>query len=187
VVLAAVVLGAAPLAAQDAGALHLRLSVEQGVHLGRQAPSIVIPYATRDSAGPASQPFDLAKELGHVVVLVFYPGDAVAGAADDWRAIMAHEASLAGTDVVLAGISADPVATQVRFAAQLALPFKLLSDNDWSVTRRYGAMRGKAARPLLIVVGRDGQVRYIDDRFAPRDAATWTRADAAIRATRAAR
>ncbi|HEY4099802.1 MAG TPA: redoxin domain-containing protein [Gemmatimonadales bacterium] len=183
----AMLCSAAPLAAQDSGAVHLRLSVEQGVHAGRQAPPIVIPYATRDSAGPASQPFDLSKELGHVVVVVFYPGDAAPGAADDWRAILSHEGALAVTpDMVLVGISADPLPVQVRFAADLALPFKLLSDKNWSVTRRYGALRGKAARPMLIVVGRDGQVRYVDDQFAPRDAATWTRVDAAIRAARGA-
>ena len=72
--------------AQDSSALKLRLSLEEGAHVGRRAPAVLLPYATADSAGPASQPFDLAKELGHVVVLIFYPGNAAPGAGDDWRA-----------------------------------------------------------------------------------------------------
>ncbi|MGH7584355.1 MAG: hypothetical protein ACREL5_14130, partial [Gemmatimonadales bacterium] len=81
--------------------MHLRLSVQEGAHVGRKAPPIVLPYATRDSAGPTSQPFDLAKELGHVVIVVFYPGSGALGAGPpgagpsaDWRAIAQHEGPL---------------------------------------------------------------------------------------------
>jgi peroxiredoxin len=179
--IAALVHGAA---AQDSGAVKLRLSLEEGAHVGRRAPALVLPYATADSAGPASQPFDLAKELGHVVVLIFYPRDDAAGAAEDWRAIAAHEPPPPGGGVVIVGIAADSIAAHVRFARELQLPFKLLSDRTRAVARRYGAVRGRESAPLLVVVGRGGQVRYVDPQFAPRAAASYVHLDAAIRAAK---
>ena len=167
--------------AQDSGAVKLRLSLEEGVHVGRRAPALVLPYATADSAGPASQPFDLAKEVDQVVVLIFYPRDEVPGVAEDWRAIVAHEPPPAGGGVELVGISADSVAAHVRFARELGLPFKLLSDRTLAVARRYGAIRGREIAPMLVVVGRGGRVRYVDPQFAPRIAASYVHLDAAIR------
>jgi peroxiredoxin Q/BCP len=169
--------------AQDSGAVKLKLSLEEGAHVGRRAPVLVLPYATADSAGPAGQPFDLAKELDQVVVLIFFPHDAAPGADADWRAIAAHE-PLSASGVVVAGISADSIAAQVRFAAQVHLPFKLLSDRSLAVARRYGAVHGREISPLLVVVGRGGLVRYVDPQFAPRAAESYVHLDAAIRAAR---
>jgi len=171
-------------AAQDSGAVKLRLSLEEGVHVGRRAPSLVLPYATADSAGPASQPFDLGKEVDHVVVLIFYPRDAAPGVAEDWRAIAAHEPTPAGGGVVIVGISADSVSAHVRFARELRLPFKLLSDRTLAVARRYGAIHGREIAPMLVVVGRGGRVRYVDPQFAPRVAESYVHLDAAIRAAK---
>ena len=169
-------------AQRDSGTLHLRLSVQEGAHVGRKAPPIVLPYATRDSAGPASQPFDLAKELGHVVIVVFFPGDASPGAAEDWRAIAHHEGPLAA-GVVLAGISPDSIAVHVRFARLLDLPYKLLSDPKLVVARQYAASRGDAIQSDVIVIGRGGTVRYVDPAFSPRDVESWRPVDAAVRAS----
>lgn len=171
-------------AAQDSGAVKLRLSLEEGAHVGRRAPAVVLPYATADSAGPTTQPFDLAKELDHVVVLIFYLRDDAPGAAEDWRAIAAHEPPAPGGGVVIVGIAADSIAAHVRFARKLQLPFKLLSDRTRAVARRYGAVRGREISPLLVVVGRGGQVRYVDAQFAPRVAASYVHLDAAIRAAK---
>ena len=171
-------------AAQDSGAVKLRLSLEDGAHVGRRAPALVLPYATADSAGPATQPFDLAKELDHVVVLIFYPGDAVPGAVEDWRAVAAHEPPQRGRGVVIVGIAADSVAAHVNFARESQLPFKLLSDRTLGVARRYGAVHGREIAPLLVVVGRGGRVRYVDAQFAPRVAESYVHLDAAIRAAK---
>ena len=173
--------------AQDSGAVKLRLSLEEGATVGRAAPPIVLPYATADSAGPASQPFDLAKELGHVVVLIFYPGNAAPASADNWRAIAAHAQPWLDAGVVVAGLGPDPLDAHVQFARRLQLPFKLLSDKSSAVARRYGVVRGKSARTMLVLIGRDGRVRYVDPAFAPRDTASYVHLDAAIQAAREAR
>ncbi|MGH7594400.1 MAG: redoxin domain-containing protein [Gemmatimonadales bacterium] len=171
-------------AAQDTSTLTLRFSLEEGAHVGRRAPAVVLPYATADSAGPVNQPFDLSRELGHVVVLIFYPGNAAPGATDDWRAIAAHETRPAGSGVVVAGISPDSIAAQLRFARELQLPFKLLSDRSLDVARHFGAVHNRSIVPLLVVVGRGGRVRYVDPQFAPRAAERYVHLDAAIQAAR---
>ena len=183
VVMALLVLTARAVAAQDSGAVRLRFSLEDGAHTGHRAPAVVLPYATADSAGPATQPFDLAREIDRVVILIFARKDGAPGSADDWRAIAAHESRLP-PGVIVVGITADSVGEHVRFARELQLPYKLLSDRNSSVTRRYGVMRGGKVAPLLVVVGRGGVVRYVDPQFTPRDAASYVQLDAAIRAAR---
>ena len=169
--------------AQDSSALKLRLTLEEGAHVGRRAPPVVLPYATADSAGPVNQPFDLRKEIDRVVVLIFYPGDAAAGSADQWRAIAAHEGGN-GRDVLIVGISPDSIAAQVRFARELSLPFKLLSDRSLTVARRYGAVTGRAIVPFVVVVGRGGRLRFVDSAFDARSGQSFARLDAAIRSAR---
>ncbi len=185
--LLAMVMGTNPVraAAQtDTGAVRLRIVLEEGVKVGRQAPSVQLPYATKDGLGPADQPFDLAKELGHVVVLAFYPGDFTPGCVAEWQAFRDRAATLFGADVVVAGISADSLASHVRFANEYALPFKFLSDPTLTVMRRYAFVDGSRSRRAVVVVGRDGRVRYVDAGFAALDPSSYVELGAAIKAAK---
>lgn len=158
------------LSAQDQPApLGIRLRVAEDVRVGHPAPAVVLPYATRTGPGPRDQPFDLSKELGHVVVLAFYPGDFTPGCTAEWQALRDRAGSVFPGEVVVAGISVDSIASHVRFAAEYDLPFKLLSDADLTVARRYDAVDGRRARRMVVVVGRDGRVRYVDRAFAALD------------------
>src|SRR6218665_1354719 len=77
-----------PLVAQQNDApIGVRLRVAEDVQVGRQAPQIVLPYATQAGVGPAAQPFDLRKELGLVVVLAFYPAAFSPGCTAQWRVV----------------------------------------------------------------------------------------------------
>lgn len=178
---------ALPIAAQDDPApVTLKLNVAEGVRVGRQAPQVILPYATSEGPGPVGQPFDLRKELGFVVVLAFYPGDFTPGCLAEWRALRDRAATLFGPGVVLAGISADSIETHVRFARELELPprFKLLSDSRLTVARRYGLESGDRTRRAVVVIGRDGVVRYFDPAFAALDPQSYSQLDAAIAAAR---
>lgn len=176
----------APLSAQDGGGapLPVRLRLAGEVRVGRPAPPIVLPYATQAGPGPADQPFTLAKELGRVVVLVFHPGDFTPGSMAQWRALRERAATLFPSGVVVVGISTDSLETHVRFARELDLPFKLVSDADLSVARRYGAADGSRARRMMVVVGPGGQVHYVDAAFAVLDPQSYVHLGAAIAAAR---
>lgn len=182
-------LATAPVAAQNpqnnaAAPVTIRLRAVDEVKPGHQAPPVVLPYATREGAGPADQPFDLRKELGRVVVLAFYPGDFTPGCTAEWRAFRDRAASLFGPEVVVAGISVDSIESHIRFARELDLPFKLLSDPDLVVARRYDAADGDQARRIVVVVGRDGLVRYVDPAFAALDPQSYLHLGAAVEAAR---
>lgn len=163
---------------------RLRLGLEDPPRVGHEAPAIRLPYATASGPGPAEQPFELGKELGNVVVIAFYPGDFTPGCTAEWRAFRDRAATLFGSGVVVVGISKDPLASHQRFAQELELPFKLLSDPDLQVARRYAAVDGPRARRVVVVVGRDGRVRSVDLAFAPLDPESYVHLATAVAAAK---
>jgi len=181
-----VLLGAAlsfPAGAQEERApLTLRLSLEEPPRVGRPALPLGLPYATRSGPGPVDQPFDLSRELGRVVVVIFYPDNFSPASIAEWRALRERAATLASTGVVLVGVSTDSLASHVRFAAELDLPFKLLSDPNRAIILRYGFSDGPRARRAAVVIGPDGVVRYVDPAFAALDPASYVHLAAAVRA-----
>lgn len=185
-ILVAIGLITAPLSAQDRGgdAPVVRLRLANELRIGQAAPPIVVPYATQSGPGPTDQPFTLAKELGRVVVLVFHPGDFTPGSMAQWRALRERSATLFPSGVVVVGVSTDSLETHARFARELDLPFKLVSDADLAVARRYGAADGSRARRMTVVVGPRGHVRYVDASFAVLDPQSYVHLGAAIEAAK---
>ncbi len=167
--------------------LRLRLTLDEMPGVGRPAPAITLPYATSRGVGPAAQPFDLTKELGRVVVLVFYPGDFTPACTAEWRALRERAATLLAEGVEVVGVSSDSLAAHERFAAELDLPFKLLSDPDGTIIQRYGMTNGPRSRRAVVVIGRNGLVRYIDAAFAALDSESYVQLAAAVRAAKESR
>lgn len=62
------------------------------------------------------------------------------------------------------GISADPPERNRAWARELRLPFRLLSDPDGAVARRYGAWDDtwNLARRVTFIVDRAGRIRFVD-------------------------
>lgn len=166
--------------------LRLGVVVAEPPQVGRRAPDLMLPYATRDGAGPADQPFDLHKELGRVVVISFCRLDIADECMTQWAAFRDRGTSLFGDrgDVVVAGVSTDSVAGLARFARDNELPFKFLGDPARSVARRFGYLDGSRVRQVIVVVGRDGRVRYIDGAFDPFAPASYSNLAAAIQAAK---
>lgn len=180
---AILLLGTAPLSAQrEPEPLRIRLAVEETPRVGRRAMPLVLPYATRDGVGPADQPFDLSRELGRVVVLVFYPDNFSPASTAEWQALRDRAATLLTPGVVVVGVSTDSLASHARFAQALDLPYKLLSDRDGTIIQRYGLSDGARARRAVVVIGRDGSVRSVDPAFAALDPQSYVYLAAAIRA-----
>jgi peroxiredoxin Q/BCP len=169
-----------PLAAQGEAAIY----VSSGPEVGRDAPTFTLDWASRDTVGTGPDAYGLWKDRGKVVVLAFYPRDFTRTDSLQLSLFRDRYDQLFGPDVVVLGVSVDSVRTHRRFAAQLALPFRLLSDPGLKVAARYGSkVSGGIARRTVYVIGRDGRVAWRDDRFKPTDKRSL---DGLARAVRAA-
>jgi peroxiredoxin Q/BCP len=170
----------ATMASAQESPLKIKLALEDAPRVGRPAPPLTLPYATADGISPADQPFVLGKELGRIVVIAFYPGDFTDGCIAEWRAFRDRADTIFGAGVVVVGVSGDALASHQRFAQELKLPFKLLSDSGLVVARRYAAVDGLRAKRVVVVVGRDGRVRFVDAAFSAVDPESYAHLAAAV-------
>jgi peroxiredoxin Q/BCP len=156
-----------------------------GPEAGRTAPDFTLPWANKDGVGPAESPYQLWRDRGKIVVIAFYPRDFTPTCTAQLRSLTEQQASLFGPDVVVVGISSDPVDTHGRFAASLGLPFRLLSDPEQLVARKYGSYDSSGfPRRTVYVVGADGKVKYRNMRFDPANPEHFTELGSAVGSAR---
>jgi peroxiredoxin Q/BCP len=172
------------LSAQAAGGTPTAVIVG-GPREGAKAPEFSLPWANREAVGPSDAPYELWRDRGKTVVVAFYPSDFTKGCTAEMQTFADQYDTLFGSDVVVLGISADSLDTHRRFAASLDLPFRLLSDPDQKVARKYGSS-GDSGRPrrTVFVVGPDGKVKYRNLRFNALDPTHYSELGAAVRAAR---
>src|SRR5689334_803206 len=124
VVASLLVVGVPVAAAQSRPVAVLR----SGPEIGRRAPDFTLPWASKDGVGPAESPYQLWGDLGKTTVLVFFSRAFTKSCTAEMQKLTEQYDALFGPDVTVVGISTDPSETQARFAAQLGIPFRLLSD-----------------------------------------------------------
>jgi peroxiredoxin Q/BCP len=173
-----------PVLAQDSTIGRPAAVLVSGPREGDRAPDFSLPWASKDTAGVEPW-FSLSHHRGKVVVLAFYPKDFTTGCTAEMRTFTDQYEELFGEDVVVVGINADSLATHLRFARSLGIPFRLLSDPDQSVSRKYGsADRNGYNRRAVYVVDREGRVAYVDLRFGALDPRSYADLKRAVQATR---
>lgn len=104
--------------------------------------------------------FELSRELGQRLLLVFYPGDGTPVCTQqlcDYRDGLEEFTEL-GVRVV--GISPDGAESHQRFRTRHRLPFDLLSDPDLSVAERYGCRALLGMKRGVFLLDEKGIVRY---------------------------
>lgn len=171
---------ATPLAAQGGPSA----SLVTGPREGDRAPDFSLPWASAEGAGGA-QWFSLSAQRGRVLVLAFYPRDFTSGCTAQMQTFTDQYTDLFGEGVVVVGISADSIETHVRFAQSLGLPFRLLSDQDQSVSRAWGSAgeNGYNRRTIFVIDAR-GQVTYTDRRFGALDPKAYQRLKEAVQSAK---
>lgn len=156
-----------------------------GPQVGRRAPDFTLPWAGRDGVGPGEAPYQLWRDLGKTVVIAFYPRDFTPSATAQLRTFAEQYDSLFGEDVVVVGISTDSLSTHSRFAARLGIPFRLLSDPNQEVARKYGSHSNRGfPRRTVFVIGPDGRVAYRNMRFDAGDPQHYAELGSAVREAR---
>ena len=156
-----------------------------GPREGAAAPEFKLPWANREVVGQPDAPYELWRDRGKTVVLAFYPKDFTKGCTAELQTFADQYDTLFGPDVVVLGISPDSLETHRRFAASLELPFRLLSDPDQKVARKYGSNGpGGVPRRTVFVVGPDGRVKYRNLQFNALDPKHYTELGTAVQAAR---
>lgn len=163
-VIAAMLLGAAPLAAQATPAV------------GTMAPDFTLPGATVKGVLP--QPVKLSDLRGRTVVLAFYPKARTSGCTIQMKAYRDQYATIfgGGKDVTLLAISADADTTLAAWASEETFPFTFLSDIGGAVGKTYGVFNEKYGidSRVLFVVGPDGKITYVASPFREVDPTSYT-------------
>jgi len=156
-----------------------------GPREGAKAPEFSLPWATSETVGTPDSPYELWRDRGKIVVLAFYPSDFTKGCTAEMQTFADQYETLFGPDVVVLGVSADPLESHQRFAASLDLPFRLLSDTQQKVARKYGSY-GEGGRPkrTVFVIGPDGRVKYRNLKFNALDPKDYAALGSAVQAAR---
>lgn len=131
---------------------------------GALAPQFSLPNADMET-------FELEAALaGKVVVLHFYPRNAMPSSTRQAISFSDHDMDFARFNAVVVGISLDECLAHADFRDEHGIAMELLSDVDGEVCRRYGVWQERVvdgvARPTVVrstfVIGNDGLLRLAD-------------------------
>lgn len=105
-------------------------------------------FSLRDAS---NQVHRLSDYRGKKVVIYFYPEDDSPGCTEQACTFKAVNQDLKDANVVLLGISPDPVASHQSFSIKYDLPFTLLSDPNHEVSTYFGAYGTKNMYGKMVV------------------------------------
>ncbi len=122
---------------------------------------------------------------GKKVILYFYPKAMTPGCTVQACSLRDSKRKLSANGIVALGVSPDPVARLKKFEQRDDLNFTLLSDEDKSVTEKYGCwglkkFMGKEFMGVIrttFIIGEDGRLKHIMDKVKTKthheDALVW--------------
>jgi peroxiredoxin Q/BCP len=134
------------------------------VREGDLAPDFPIP----SEDGPPRRLSDFRGESE--VVLFFYPKDDTSGCTAEACAFRDAYRDFREIGVEVIGISSDSEASHAAFSSRRRLPYRLVSDADGSIRRRYGVPKTFGLLPgrSTYVIDRSGVVRRVfSSQFRP--------------------
>jgi thioredoxin-dependent peroxiredoxin len=105
--------------------------------IGKPAPDFTLPATTGENV--SLRQFKGKK----TVVLYFYPKDETPGCTKEACEFRDHAEEFERHNVVVLGVSTDPMASHMAFQSKHHLPFPLLSDEDAAVSKLYGVYKLK--------------------------------------------
>lgn len=109
---------------------------------------------------------------GNIVVVYFYPKAMTPGCTVQACSLRDSKKTLDSQNIVVLGISTDPVARLKKFEQRDELNFTLLSDEDHAVADKYGVwglkkFMGREFMGLIrttFIIGKDGRLRHIMEK-----------------------
>ena len=138
------------------------------IPVGKKAPA----FSLKNGAGKTVK---LSDFKGRKVVIYFYPKDLTPGCTTEACAFRDDYAELQARGVEVLGVSADDVASHLKFSEKYNLPFQLLSDPDHTMIEKYGAwgeksMYGKkywGVVRMTYIIDEEGRVSHVFPKVKP--------------------
>ena len=135
------------------------------LHVGDVAPA----FSLQNQDGKT---VSLSDFKGRQVVLYFYPRAMTPGCTVQACGIRDHAAEFRKANAVVLGASPDKIPALVKFRERDKLDFDLLSDEDKSLAKSYGAWGLKkfmgrefmGVRRWTFIIGKDGKIKHILDK-----------------------
>jgi peroxiredoxin Q/BCP len=106
------------------------------------------------------QRWRLSEARGRIVVLLFYPADETPVCTKQLCAVRDNWARYEELGAEVVGINSHSVEDHARFIEHHQLPLRLLSDPEGGVIRAYGMRSLIGTRRGVVVIDRDGRIRY---------------------------
>jgi thioredoxin-dependent peroxiredoxin len=139
------------------------------IRVGDEAPDFELP----DQDG---EPVRLSSLRGSPVVLYFYPKAGTPGCTTQACGVRDHLPDYDEAGAVVIGVSPDPVPRVKRFHDKQHLNFRLLADEDHSVSETYGvwlekSMYGKTfwgTQRATFILDPDGTVAHLIPKVSPK-------------------
>jgi peroxiredoxin len=150
--------------------------------IGDPAPDFTLRYATRDSVAPDS--LRLSSLIGkRNIVLAFYPADWSGGCTKEVCTMRDNFSKLGAFNADVIGLSGDYVYSHYEWAKFHNLPFRLASDHNHAVAKRYGTYNEASGhdRRTVFVVDKQGKLGYIDMAYSPRDSVSFEKLQVALK------
>ena len=120
---------------------------------GQQAPAFSLPSENGSS-------ISLASYRGKWVVLYFYPKDMTKGCTIEAHNFQQDMGKFDRLNAVVLGVSVDSVSSHQEFCAKDGLHFKLLSDQDKEVVKKYGTLsdNGMMSKRDTFLINPEGKI-----------------------------
>jgi peroxiredoxin Q/BCP len=126
--------------------------------IGEQAPDF-------DKTTHDGEQLSLSRFRGEkAVVLYFYPKDETPGCTAEACSFRDSYEAFVEAGAVVVGVSPDSDESHEKFAAHHRLPFKLISDADGDLRRRYkvpSALLGIVPGRVSYVIDKQGKIRHV--------------------------
>ncbi len=162
VLIGACLLTLASIVARPAEAEEADDPANEKLKVGDEAPDFAFP----DPENP-DKTVKLSELKGKKnVVLAFYPKAFTGGCTKQLCGYRDDFSKFEAADTMVVAVSADDQDESTRFKKEHKMPFSVLGDREHKVIDAYGIpMKGEYAQRSIVIVGKDGKVRYIDMEY----------------------
>ena len=134
--------------------------MSNGPEVGDKAPDFTLPGLHLTETGVERGEYTLSAQLGHPLVLAFYPGDETTVCTRQMCSYSSGMEEFAGLSATVWGISPQDLDSHEAFARKHTLRQPLLADVEREVVRAYGIGLGGSLRRSVFVIDGAGILRY---------------------------